>query len=110
MDVADSTAIMTPIGTVRLTGVADRLSMIAIDADSPERDGETVTYGALARTHESAARAIGGVCRTNPFPIVVPCHRVVSAGKTDYYSAGTGPTTKAWLLAHERGWRRRWER
>lgn len=64
--------------------------------------GETRTYGALALTHGSSARAIGGACRKNPFPIVVPCHRVVSAGATDFYSAGAGPETKAWLLAHER--------
>lgn len=154
MDVADTAAIATPIGTVRLTGFADRLTTISIDTEGPECDGSTalmreaagqlrayfagtlerfdlplalastargeqlraallsiplgvtVTYGEIARTHASSARAIGGVCRTNAFPIVVPCHRVVSAGKTDYYSAGAGPVTKAWLLTHERDWRR----
>lgn len=67
--------------------------------------GETRTYGALAALHASSARAIGAVCRTNPFPIVVPCHRVLSSGRTEYYSAGAGPETKAKLLAHERAWR-----
>ena len=66
--------------------------------------GETRTYGRLAAGHASSARAIGAVCRTNAFPIVVPCHRVVSAGATAFYSAGAGPATKAWLLAHERTW------
>lgn len=42
--------------------------------------GETITYGNLARTagHPGAARAVGGVMRSNPFPLIIPCHRVVS--------------------------------
>ena len=64
--------------------------------------GKTMTYGEVAARSGSSARAIGGVCRANPFPIVVPCHRVVSAGTTEFYSAGAGPSTKAHLLAHER--------
>ena len=59
--------------------------------------GETETYGALARRAGSAAQAIGQACKTNPFPIVIPCHRVVSSAGREYYSAGAGPETKAWL-------------
>lgn len=40
--------------------------------------GQTVTYGQLAQTLGSSARAIGGGCRANPIPIVIPCHRVVA--------------------------------
>lgn len=65
--------------------------------------GETLSYGALARKLGSAARAIGQLCARNPFPIVVPCHRVLgSGGALGHYSAGEGPKTKAWLLDHER--------
>jgi methylated-DNA-[protein]-cysteine S-methyltransferase len=65
--------------------------------------GETMSYGALARAHESGARAVGGACRRNPYPIIIPCHRVTSSnGAPENYSAGNGPDTKAWLLAHER--------
>jgi methylated-DNA-[protein]-cysteine S-methyltransferase len=65
--------------------------------------GETATYSEVARHISSGPRAIGTACRTNPFPIIVPCHRIVSA-HTDqsYYSGGGGPKTKAWLNAHER--------
>jgi len=64
--------------------------------------GQTLTYGELARQISSGARAVGAACRTNPFPIIVPCHRIVSASaQMSYYSAGDGPSTKAWLLAHE---------
>lgn len=64
--------------------------------------GETLTYGALAARIGSAARAIGQACARNPFPIVVPCHRVLSgAGGRANYSAGAGVETKRWLLAHE---------
>ena len=65
--------------------------------------GETISYGELARMIGSSARAIGQACARNPFPIVVPCHRVLDAGGSlGQYSAGAGPTTKSWLLDHER--------
>lgn len=64
--------------------------------------GATASYGALATTIGSSARAIGQACARNPFPIVVPCHRVLQAGgQLGPYSAGEGPTTKRWLLAFE---------
>ncbi|MCL2084160.1 MAG: methylated-DNA--[protein]-cysteine S-methyltransferase [Oscillospiraceae bacterium] len=45
--------------------------------------GKTVTYGELAAAvgKPSAARAAGGACGRNPVSIVVPCHRVVGAGR-----------------------------
>jgi methylated-DNA-[protein]-cysteine S-methyltransferase len=63
--------------------------------------GTTITYGALAKQLGSSARAIGQLCARNPFPIVVPCHRVLASGTRDNYSAGQGLTTKRWLLDHE---------
>lgn len=65
--------------------------------------GETLSYGALARILGSSPRAIGQLCARNPFPIVVPCHRILgSNGALGAYSAGEGPATKQWLLDHER--------
>ena len=64
--------------------------------------GETATYGSVATAHDSGARAVGGACAHNPYPIVIPCHRVTSSGGAkENYSAGEGPATKAWLIAHE---------
>lgn len=94
-------------------GTLDRFDLPLAPASTPRGEelraaliaiphGEHRTYGALAAQYDSSARAIGAVCRTNPFPLVVPCHRVVSSGPTEFYSAGAGPATKAWLLAHER--------
>lgn len=65
--------------------------------------GETASYGALASAIGSSARAIGQACARNPFPIVVPCHRILGAdGALGAYSAGKGPITKSRLLDHER--------
>lgn len=67
--------------------------------------GQTMTYGELARRLGTGARAVGGACRANPVPIVVPCHRVVaSGGPGGFGGALDGPAlgTKHWLLAHER--------
>ncbi len=63
--------------------------------------GETMTYGALAERTGSVARAVGQACKSNPFPIVIPCHRVVSTSGPQYYSGGDGPRTKTWLLDFE---------
>ncbi len=66
--------------------------------------GHTVSYGALARSlgKPGAARAIGQAMGKNPFPIVVPCHRVLAANfATGGFSAHGGVATKARLLAAE---------
>ncbi len=44
--------------------------------------GEVVTYGELAARagFPGAARAAGSVCRKNPLPVFIPCHRVVASG------------------------------
>lgn len=66
--------------------------------------GSVVTYGRLAEIAGSpgAARATGTTMRTNRFPIVVPCHRVVAANGLGGYSASGGVTTKTRLLTMER--------
>ncbi|MDQ0838938.1 methylated-DNA--[protein]-cysteine S-methyltransferase [Sphingomonas faeni] len=65
--------------------------------------GETASYGARAKAIGSSPRAIGRACARNPFPIVVPCHRILGAGGAlGAYSAGNGPITKSRLLDHER--------
>ena len=65
--------------------------------------GETVTYGALAAQLSSAPRAVGQACKRNPFPILIPCHRVTSTSGPEYYSGGAGASTKAWLIDFEKG-------
>ena len=42
------------------------------------KPGEITTYSELAKSINSKAyRAVGGVLRNNPLPLIVPCHRVV---------------------------------
>lgn len=63
--------------------------------------GQTLTYGEVAARTGSIARAVGQACKTNPFPIIIPCHRVTSASGPEFYSGGAGPRTKTWLLDFE---------
>jgi methylated-DNA-[protein]-cysteine S-methyltransferase len=70
------------------------------------RPGATATYGDIARQVGSpaAAREVGAALGRNPFPVIVPCHRVVAAnGKTGGFSAPGGVKTKLRLLALEGG-------
>ena len=66
--------------------------------------GETRTYGEIARALGDVAlsRQVGQALGNNPFPIIVPCHRVVGAGGTmTGFSAPGGTETKRRLLKIE---------
>jgi methylated-DNA-[protein]-cysteine S-methyltransferase len=64
--------------------------------------GEIRTYGQIARTLGSGARAVGQANGSNPLPILIPCHRVVGGnGRLGGYSGGDGADTKRALLQHE---------
>lgn len=66
--------------------------------------GRTVTYGDLSRQLGTSARAVGGACRANPCPIVVPCHRVVATNGLGGFAGDTSGRkldVKRWLLRHE---------
>jgi methylated-DNA-[protein]-cysteine S-methyltransferase len=106
------------IGVIRehLAGKAQDLSRIRLDTSGLGSfdariyelarsipAGRTVTYGELARRAGSpgAARAVGVSMGRNPWPIIVPCHRVVAKGGTGGFSAPGGLVTKKQLLAAE---------
>lgn len=64
--------------------------------------GQTVSYGTLAQQagFPGAARAVGSVCKRNPLPIIIPCHRVIkSDGRLGGYAFGV--KLKQQLLRHE---------
>lgn len=66
--------------------------------------GQTRTYDEIAQQLGSSARAVGNACRNNPVPVIVPCHRVVSASGIGGFSGQTKGRlldTKRWLLKHE---------
>lgn len=66
--------------------------------------GATRSYGELAASlgAPGSARAVGRALGCNPFPIVVPCHRVLAAGgRAGGFSAAGGVATKLRLLALE---------
>lgn len=66
--------------------------------------GATSSYIALARRIRSGARAVGGACRANPIPIVIPCHRVVAVNGMGGFMGdrqGHALRIKQYLLDHE---------
>jgi methylated-DNA-[protein]-cysteine S-methyltransferase len=72
-------------------------------ADIPS--GETRSYGEIAKQLGSGPRAVGNACGANPYPIVVPCHRVIAAnhglGGFARQRGGVPLEIKRWLLWHE---------
>ncbi len=111
--VADAVARITRL----LAGEPDDLVGIALDTDGvPEFNrrvfavtrtippGETASYGAVAARigEPAAAQAVGRALGQNPYPIVVPCHRVVAAdGRLTGFSAPGGIDTKRRMLERE---------
>jgi methylated-DNA-[protein]-cysteine S-methyltransferase len=67
--------------------------------------GGTATYGEIARAigNPGAARAVGRAMACNPFPPIVPCHRVLAASGLGGFSAPGGLEAKRRLLALEQG-------
>ena len=66
--------------------------------------GSTATYGDIAARigDPGAARAVGQALGRNPYPIIIPCHRVLAAGtKLGGFSAAGGLATKQKLLRAE---------
>jgi methylated-DNA-[protein]-cysteine S-methyltransferase len=69
------------------------------------KPGYKKSYGEIAKLMalgNEAARAVGTALATNPWPLIVPCHRVVSASdKMTGFSAPGGVRTKTRLLVLE---------
>jgi methylated-DNA-[protein]-cysteine S-methyltransferase len=100
-----------------LRGESPDLDSIALDMSAvPEFDrcvleatrriprGATRTYGEIAAEigDPGAARAVGQALGRNPFPVIVPCHRVLAAaGRPGGFSAHGGVATKMRMLAIE---------
>ena len=69
--------------------------------------GEIRSYGEVATLIHSGPRAVGNACGANPYPIMVPCHRVIAANQAlgGFGKQGGGflLEVKKWLLQHEHG-------
>ena len=88
---------LRPSGTTFQRRVWEQISAIP--------NHQTRTYGELAKALHNAPRAVGQACGANPFPLVVPCHRVVATGGGlggfARQRGGFLLDVKRWLLTHE---------
>jgi methylated-DNA-[protein]-cysteine S-methyltransferase len=118
-EAAPPPAIERAIGLIQalLSGEAPDLSGIVVDLEGVpafERRvyeiargipvGATLTYGEIAAQlgDKLLSRDVGQALGKNPFPVVVPCHRVVASdGKLGGFSAPGGMDTKRRILAIE---------
>lgn len=63
--------------------------------------GATRTYADIASEIGGCARAVGQANRSNPLPILIPCHRVVARNGIGGFTGEGGIDTKRFLLNHE---------
>ena len=110
-------AVMDRIVALLSGGKGDDFNDVALDMDRlPEfnravyaiarkiQPGATITYGEIAKQLGGVelSRDVGQAMGKNPFPIIVPCHRVLAAGaKPGGFSARGGTATKLKMLAIE---------
>ena len=105
--------------TAVMAGAAEDLRDVPLDLDGIDATrrmvyaatraipaGSTRTYGEVARAIDRAdfegARDVGAALAKNPFPIIVPCHRVLAAsGALHGFSAPGGLETKRRMLELE---------
>lgn len=92
-DQAGFTVPLKPHGSPHLLKVLDVMRSIPY--------GKTMRYSDIAGAIGSSPRAVGGACGCNPIPILIPCHRVVSAAGLGGYSGDGGRETKTALLRLE---------
>ena len=88
--------------TVRLARRASAFQLSVLDAVRAIPSGQKRSYSEIAHSIGAprAVRAVGGANANNPWPIIVPCHRVVgSNGRLTGYAGGL--ERKEWLLRHE---------
>jgi len=88
---------LKPLGTAHQQKVWQKIGQIP--------SGKTQTYGELAKAIQSGPRAVGTACGANPFPLITPCHRVVSSQGIGGFMKENAPglyrQIKVWLLQHE---------
>jgi methylated-DNA-[protein]-cysteine S-methyltransferase len=110
-------AVITRIAALLEGGKGDDFADVALDMDRlPDFNravyaiarkippGATITYGEIAKQLGGVqlSRDVGRAMGKNPFPIIVPCHRVLAAGaKPGGFSARGGTVTKLKMLAIE---------
>lgn len=66
--------------------------------------GQVLSYGELAQQLNTSARAVGGACRANPVPLIIPCHRIVARDGVGGFAGsaeGSLVNIKRRLLEHE---------
>ena len=88
---------LKPAGTVHQQKVWNATQGIGV--------GKISTYGEIAKIIKSGPRAVGTACGANPYPLVTPCHRIISAQGLGGFMKEDAPgfyrQIKIWLLKHE---------
>ena len=87
---------LDPGGSTLERGVFDAMRAIPY--------GQTRTYGDIARELGTYGQPVGQACGANPIPVIIPCHRVLSATGLGGYSGQGGIDTKIALLKLEGGY------
>lgn len=101
--ISDPIEILRDSGLSKRAGISEFCRKVLLAVSQVKR-GEVMTYGELARRigKPGAARAVGKALNSNPWPVVIPCHRIVpSSFPRDIGGYKSGVEMKRRLLAEE---------
>lgn len=87
-----------------LAPAGNELQQKVLSAMSAIPYGQTRTYGDIAKELGTYGQPVGQACGANPIPVIIPCHRVLSAKGLGGFSGAGGVETKIALLKHEGGY------
>jgi methylated-DNA-[protein]-cysteine S-methyltransferase len=94
---------LSPVVELDFSGLTDFQKNVYVAISNVPR-GKTITYGNVAALlgKPGASRAVGQAMSTNPFAIIVPCHRVISSTGFGGYRWGNEIKEKLLTLEQER--------
>jgi O-6-methylguanine DNA methyltransferase len=93
-----------PISNLDLSSVTSFRRRVYLQANKIT-PGSTISYGQLAKAigAPNSSRAVGQALGANPFPLLIPCHRIIAAnGDLRGFSAAGGLALKRYLIAVEK--------
>ena len=103
-------SVVTPWKDLELSGLTI-LETAVLRATAAIPYGEVVSYREIARAigREKAFRFVGNTLAQNPFPILIPCHRVIRSDQ-NIGGFGGGEVLKKKMIALEKKYKNRYQR
>jgi methylated-DNA-[protein]-cysteine S-methyltransferase len=102
IDYLEGKSVELPVSALDMSALTEFQRRVSETLIKHAPRGSALTYAELSALSgcPGGARAAGNVMANNPFPLFIPCHRVIKSGGA-IGNYGPGPDLKRWLLEKE---------